>query len=63
MKVLVIGTLIGFGVILTLICFSLATFFGAQRKRMLDPRSPEDSMKRAEGTAVTQNMKARAGVH
>jgi branched-subunit amino acid permease len=60
MKLLVAGILIGLvlGVMLTVIYFSLATFFGAESRRTAKQKSPEDSIK---GGEVPQNMKARAG--
>jgi hypothetical protein len=63
MKVLVTGILIGLvlGVMLTVIYFSLATFFGAESRRTASLRAPKESTKRGEDMAVTQNMKARAG--
>jgi branched-subunit amino acid permease len=63
MKLLVTGILIGLalGVMLTVIYFSLATFFGAESRRTAKQKSPEESIKRSEGTAVLTNMKARAG--
>jgi hypothetical protein len=63
MKVLVIGLLIGqvLGVMLTVIYFSLATFFAVESKRSAKPKSPEDPIKRGEDTADPQKMKARAG--
>ncbi|HEX6805155.1 MAG TPA: hypothetical protein VF133_15855 [Terriglobales bacterium] len=63
MKLLVAGIVIGLvlGVIFTGIYFSLATFFGAESRRTGKQKSAEGSIKRVEGTAVLQNMKARAG--
>ena len=64
MKLLVAGILVGLvlGVMLTVIYFSLAPFFGAQSTRTAKQKSPEASIKRGEGTAVPQNKKARAGM-
>ncbi len=63
MKLLVAGVVIGLvlGVILTVIYFSLVTFFDAESRRTGNQKLPENSIKRSEGTAVPQNMKARAG--
>ena len=63
MKVQVIGLLIGLvlGVMLTVIYFSLATFFDVESKRTAKPKSSEGSIQPGEGTAVPQKMKARAG--
>ena len=59
---LVIGLLIGLVLgVLTVIYFSLATFFGVESKRTAKPKSSEDSIQRGEATAVPQKMKARAG--
>ena len=63
MKLLIAGILIGLilGVMLTVIYFSLATFFGAESRRTAKQKLPEDSIKSGEGTELLQNMKARAG--
>jgi branched-subunit amino acid permease len=63
MKLLVAGILIGLvlGVMLTVIYFALATFFGAESRRTAKQKLLEDIIKRREAAAVHQNMKARAG--
>jgi hypothetical protein len=64
MKLLVAGIMIGLvlGVILTVIYFSIAMFFGAESRRTVKQKTQDDSIRRREGySAVAQNMKARAG--